>query len=234
MGIDMTFPTSERKTFDIHLASDVLSSRLEARLKSMGFSRDAFIGGTTGVVHPQHFSNRPSSIGELRMTWNQAVALLSQTSRFEFCGYAEAEITPPRYRAKFDWKPFDRSVPLPLKAFEYESCPINRYKDVDIHLTADLNSIDPDLQRVLEDQMNFHFVDIRRACGSVVRVYTVQPLGITDVGKLYIKVADYIWAAGGLEGKIKLEATYRFARFPSDASVCPVITKIPDAYEHSL
>ena len=218
----------KQKTFDIHLASDVLSSGLEAHLIALGFTRDAFIGGTTGVVHPQHFSKRPGSMTQLRATWQQTLEVLSKSSRDDFCGYAEAEITPPRFRSNFAWKPFDRSVPLPLESFQYEECPMGRYKDVDIHLTAERESLDPNLRNVLEHELNFHFVDIRRPSGAVVRVYTVQPLGVKHVNRLYTTITDYIHVAGGLKGKIKLEATHRFARFPSDAPVCPVITKIPD------
>jgi hypothetical protein len=60
----------------------------------------------------------------------------------------------------------------------------------------------------------------------VVRVYTFQPLGLREVPKLYRLLVDYLQKSGGLEGKIKLEATYAFARFPKNAPVPPVITKL--------
>jgi hypothetical protein len=224
----MRFSGEMQRTFDVHLASDVISPAVAQRLGEMGFVRDAFIGGTTGVVHPQHFSIHPKNLPELRALWTRIVDLLSQASPSDFYGYAEAEITPPKFRAWFDWKPFDKSVPPPIQRFEYEECPIGRYKDVDIHLTAELDSLDPGLQAVLESTINFHYVDIRRPAGSVVRVYTVQPLGVRRVAQLYKRIAEYIDRAGGLQGKIKLEATCAYARFPSDAPVCPVVVAVPE------
>ncbi len=152
--------------------------------------------------------------------------MLASATQTDFYGYAEAEITPPRFRDQFAWKPFDESIPLPVQTFQYEECPIGRYKDIDIHLTAELESLDENLQHVLEHRINFHYVDIRRASGAVVRVYTVQPLGVKRVARLYHAIASYVRAAGGFQGKIKLEATYAYARFPAEAPVCPVISMI--------
>ena len=62
----MNAPRKQR-TFDIHLASDVMSRSLEKRLEELGFVKDAFIGGTTGVIHPQHLSNHNAqSIADAR------------------------------------------------------------------------------------------------------------------------------------------------------------------------
>ena len=217
----------KKRTFDIHLASDVMSTRILEQLQELGFHKDAFIGGTTGVVHPQHYSLHPESIEDLRIRWQASLDVLSNAAPDEFQGYAEAEITPTRFRTTFAWKPFDPSVRVPLRRFEYEQCPLDDYKDVDIHLTAELLTIDPQLQSILENDINFHYVDIRRPTGAVVRVYTVQPLNVRRISALYHTLTEYIQAAGGMQGKIKLEATYAYARFPYNAQVCPIIRAVP-------
>src|ERR1700730_14258596 len=68
-------------TFDIHLASDIMSDRLAKQLAEVGFTRDEFIGGTTGVVHPCHYSNHPTSDDELESKWQNSLLVLSHASR---------------------------------------------------------------------------------------------------------------------------------------------------------
>jgi hypothetical protein len=215
-----------KKSFDIHLASDVISPNLESRLIGLGFRKDAFIGGTTGVVHPCHYSYRPLSQLLFVQTWEKAICILSAASSDDFHGYAEAEITPLHFNIPLKFKPYDSSVAFPLGRLEHEACPLDKHKDLDIHLTANLSSINPDLKRLLEEDISFNYVDIRKPSGTMVRVYTFQPLGVKGITKLYKLLVTYLQKAGGLEGKIKLEATYAFARFPSSAPVPPVITKL--------
>lgn len=213
--------------FDIHLASDVMCDRLAQRLSKIGFTRDAFIGGTTGVVHPCHYSIRPASREMLDRNWIVVTNLLSEVSTADFYGYAEAEITPYKYRALLPWKPFNASADFPFVRLEHEECPLERWKQFDIHITADLSSIDCGLKRLLEDEVGFHYVDIQKPAGNVVRVYTFQPLGLTKTLHLYKALLTYFQESGGLEGKIKLETTYAFARFPRNAPVPPVLMKMP-------
>src|SRR5258708_3381072 len=86
-------------TYDVHVASDVVSDDADRLLASMGFVRDAFIGGTTGVVHPCHYSAHPPSRAQMAELWQRALGLLSAFGPQEFYGYAEAEVTPPQFRA---------------------------------------------------------------------------------------------------------------------------------------
>jgi hypothetical protein len=215
------------KTFDLHLASDVMSVGLEERLRELGFIKDAFIGGTTGVVHPCHYSNRPASHTQFIENWKTVINVLSNVSANEFYGYAEAEVTLAKYRVPLDWKPFVPSIPFPFGQLQHEECPPSKYKHFDIHITVDLASIDHNLKRLLEERIAFNYVDIRKPSGSRVRVYTFQPLGIKETPVLFNLLVKYFQKAGGLEGKIKLEATHAFARFPSTAPVPPIITRMP-------
>lgn len=213
--------------FDIHLASDVMSSELQRRLDELGFVKDNFIGGTTGVVHPCHYSKRPASREAFAQSWDEAISLLSTVSETEFYGYAEAEVTSGGFDTQLPWKPFVPSIPLPFRHLEYEECPPGKYKDFDIHLTVNLSSLHPEMKRILEDEIIFHYVDIEKASNKVVRVYTFQPLGVEKAPDLYNALVTYLQQAGGLEGDLKLEATYAFARFPRAAPVPPIVTKFP-------
>lgn len=204
-----------------------MSDRLAKQLAEVGFTRDEFIGGTTGVVHPCHYSNHPTSDDELESKWQNSLLVLSHASSDEFHGYAEAEVTPPHYRLPLPWKPFDPSVPFPFGRLEYEECPPDKHKDFDIHVTADLANIDPRLARLLEDEINFNYVDIRKPSGNVVRVYTFQPLGVKVSPNVFDLLATYFKKAGGLDGKIKLEACRAYQRFPATVAVCPIITRLP-------
>ena len=214
-------------SLDIHLASDVMSSALERQLGELGFTKDDFIGGTTGVVHPCHYSYHPASRDQFVRSWKNAINLLSTVSEKEFYGYAEAEVTPAKFCRPLPWRPFDASVPFPFERLEYEVCPVGKHKDFDIHLTVDLQSVDPGLKHILEGDVAFHYVDIRKPSGKVVRVYTFQPLGLKRSPHLYNVLLAYLIEAGGLEGKIKLETTFAYARFPSTALVPPVVMKMP-------
>jgi hypothetical protein len=220
--------------FDIHLASDIMCTGLEQRLRELGFKKDAFIGGTTGVIHPCHYSIRPTSREMLDQCWTAIISILSTVSENEFYGYAEAEITPHQYRTLLPWKPFDASVVFPFGQLEHEKCPLEKYKDFDIHITVDLSSIDPKLKQFLEKEIVFHYVDIRKLADNVVRVYTFQPLGLKKTPHLYKALLTYFQKSGGLEGKIKLEMTYAFARFPRNAPVPPVLMKIPHIRDQTV
>lgn len=215
------------RVYDIHLASDIISPRLEECLKNLGFKRDEFIGGTKGVLHPCHYSFRPTSHDAFVHRWKESLSILSHTSQSNFFGYAEAEITPTRLRTELRFKPFDPAVPFPFSRLEHVPCPPSSYKDLDVHLTADLSSIDPRLKQILEEEINFNYVDIRKPAGNVVRVYTFQPCGIRNIVGVYKNLSIYLLEAGGLEGKLKLEATYGFARFPYHALVPPIVTASP-------
>lgn len=213
--------------FDIHLASDVMSSALQRRLDELGFVKDNFIGGTTGVVHPCHYSKRPASREAFAQSWDEAISLLSTVSETDFYGYTEAEITSGGFDTQLPWKPFVPSIPLPFRHLEYEECPPGKYKDFDIHLTVNLSLLHPEMKKILEDEIIFHYVDIKKVSNKVVRVYTFQPLGIEKAPDLYNALVTYLQQAGGLEGELKLEATYAVARFPSTAAVPPIVTKLP-------
>jgi hypothetical protein len=216
-----------KKAFDIHLAADVMSSDLGARLESYGFVRDAFIGGTPGVVHPCHYSCHPTNRSLQEQLWERVTALLRESGPSEFHGYAEAEVTPPNRRVDLPGKVFDPLIPFPFGRLEYEDCPIGRHKDFDIHVTADLTSIDTRLKHVFEDDVNFNYVDIEKQSGRVVRVYTFQPLGTNVTHEVFDMLLGYLRCAGGLEGKIKLEVCTHFERFPETAACCPIIRELP-------
>lgn len=215
------------KQFDIHLASDRMTPKLETELSQLGFKKDDFIGGTTGVVHPCHYSNHPGSIPEAERIWMQSVELLERSTPNAFFGYGEWEVTPPQFNRAIEWKPFRPEIPFPIARLPYEVCPIGEYKDFDVHISAKLRTLDAELQARLEDESGFHYVDIRKSPERVVRVYTFQPLGVGNQGDIFERLYAYFREAGGMEGKIKLEVTRAYQRFPADAPVCPIVRNVP-------
>src|SRR5579864_3242407 len=100
--------------FDIHLATDVLSSPVASRFAALGFAQDRFVGGTSGVIHRYHLSCHPKSKADLRHIWKDVLAILADATGEEFFGYAEAEVTPPQYVSLIALRPFDPEVPLPF------------------------------------------------------------------------------------------------------------------------
>lgn len=213
--------------FDIHMASDTMSIALEGKLGQLDFVRDGFSGGTEGVIRPHHFSKHPSTRDLFVESWNQVTALLAVAPQSEFAGYAEAEVVSPQHTTPIQWRPFDPSVPFPFGRLEHEICPLDKHKDFDLHVTVDLSTLDPELKRLLEQDINFYYIDVLKAGGRLLRVYTCQTVGVKDAPKLYDMVVHYFGRAGGFEGQIKLEATYAYARFPESSPVPPIITKMP-------
>lgn len=215
--------------FDIHIASDVMTPALEQRLAQLDYRRDGFAGGTPGIARPHHFSFHPHSREEFDAKWKETETVLAATKPPEFFGFIEGETTPASQEIPLPYKPFDPTIPFPIGRLQHEECPPDKYKDFDIHVTANPDTIDPRLKKLLEDDINFYYADIRKPTGKVVRVYTFQPIGVPRMTELFQTLADYFQKAGGLEGKIKSEVTLNYARFPQSVRVPPVLTKISPA-----
>lgn len=213
--------------YDIHIASDVLDSEVERQLFALGYHRDEFAGGTKGIARPHHFSYHPESREEFDKFWNRAAELLSTTSPKEFFGFMEGESVSSAQVAHFEYKPFDANVPFPFGKVENVDCPTDKFKDYDVHVSADLATIDPKLKALLENEVGFYYADIRKPSGKVMRVYTFQPIGMPLSDQFFRVLSDYFQRAGGLEGKLKVEFTLNYARFPQKVRVPPVITRAP-------
>jgi hypothetical protein len=200
----------------------------------LGFARDGFVGGIEGVIRQNHFSKHPLTRELLVESWNQVTALLSTTPESEFHGYAEAEVVSSQHTAPIEWRAFDSSVPFPFGPLEQDVCPLDTHKDFDLHITVDLSTLDPNLKRLLEEGIKFYYVDVHKASGKLLRVYTCQTLDVKDAPRLYDLVVDYFGKAGGFEGQIKLEATYAYTRFPETSPVPPVIRRMPPLTAQNL
>jgi hypothetical protein len=213
---------------DIHLASELINPNLEGKLLGLGFTRDAFIGGVKSIFKEHHFSKHPLTRDLFVQSWKEVIELLSITSETDFYGYAEAEIAPAHRSALIEWKPFNPSIPFPFARLEQKECPAGKWKQFDFHITANISTLDARLKHLLEDEINFYYVDILKSSGKTKRVYTFQPMGIKESPNPHYRILlDYFRKAGGIEGKIQLEATYAFARFPAHASVPPIVTELP-------
>jgi len=214
--------------FDIHLASDKMSAPLAQKFLDMGFRKDEFVAGTPGVIHKHHLSLHPATKGEFQQAWAETVACLTEASEDDFWGYAEAETIAPQFRAEIDFKPFDPAVPPPFDRIILEECPEDLHKTFDFHVVADQATLDGRLHQTLVEALGLYHVDIRKGTGRSVRVYTFQPMGLKISPRPYFDaLLKYLYTAGGMEGKLKMEATYAYARFPRRAHVPPVTTRMP-------
>lgn len=230
----MEISHDENTVLDIHLATDALSPELERILSGMGFRTDRFVGGTTGVLHRHHFSKHPKNVEELKTLWQDTLAQLQGRPREHFCGYAEAEVVAPQFNQRIESRKFVPSVPLPFERLRHERCPMGKYKECDFHVSANLATLDPRLEDILHRQLGFYYVDIAKQSGLTYRVFTFQPLGIQEsLLPHYRALVDYLRETGGMEGKVKLETTYAYQRFPEDAEVPPVITSLPHLLDSS-
>lgn len=215
-------------SFDLHLATDTLPSDAEDALRELGFVRDAFRGGTAGVVRPFHFSvrPRPQSREEVHMRWERVTQALGSGLGRLLSGYMEAEETQGHYRTRFEWRPFNPSVGVPLKRLHHQTCLPPDHKAFDFHLSVSLKSLDTRLQAIFEDWIQFYYIDVGRNDDERRRVYTFQTVGPVDVASAFAQLHRYCARVGGFEGHLKLERTVAYARFPFDASVPPVVADI--------
>jgi hypothetical protein len=216
--------------FDIHLATDVLSSRFASRFEALGFVHDRFVGGTSGVVHNHHLSFRPASNTALRTGWERISSILAEAKTDDFYGYAEAEVIPPQYVSPIPFHPFDPGVPLPFTRIEQEICPLGKQKTFDFHVTARIDTLDERLNQALTENLGMYHVDVEKTAGRV-RVFTFQPMDVKESMRPYYEaLRDYLVRAGGMDGKVKLETTFDYLRCPIDAAVPPVNTKMPTLF----
>jgi hypothetical protein len=214
-------------TYDIHIASDRMTERLENDLVRLGFMREAFLRGTQGIARAHHFSIRTPNRATLTDAWRKARERLAQAAdQNEFFGYAEAEVTPPGFVCRFPGGRFSPVASLPFGRLQHEQCSENEAKECDLHFSAVLETLDPRLEDVLEE-VGFYHVDVRKSPNRVVRVYTFQTLGVMAVAGLYRSLRDYLMKVSGAEGKLKLEATIDFARYPNCVPVPPIIRVSP-------
>ncbi len=158
--------------------------------------------------------------------WQQSILLLAGSGPDEFHGYAEGEITADKHRVQVAWQPFSDKIIFPYSRFAYEECPLGHNKKFDIHLTADLKTMDERFRHLMEEACNFHFVDIDKPNGTKVRVYTIQPFGDRISAKIWKPLLSFFKQVGGFEGKLKLEVCRYFERFPRTAACCPVVTQV--------
>jgi hypothetical protein len=164
----------------------------------------------------------------LKSLWDETTHLLATTTPKEFFGYAEAEVVSPDFYREFAFHPFDETVAIPLGPVHNEECPLGAHKDFDFHVSANIDSLDPRLESVLGEQLQFYHVDIVKATGAKIRVFTFQPMGTGESPSTCFRVlGHYLESAGGFEGKLKMEATFAYARFPATASVPPVVRHMP-------
>jgi hypothetical protein len=213
----------------MHLASNVLSERIREALDQLGFRHDKFVAGTAGVLHPHHLSKHPNSREEQKTLWDQTTALLGTAGPEEFFGYVEAEVVSPDYYREFAFHPFEESVPVPIGPVHNEECPLDAHKDFDFHISADIESLDRRLEEVLGGELYFYHVDILKVSGKKVRVFTFQPMGTgQSPTPCFEALGDYLAGAGGFAGKLKMEATFAYARFPLTAPVPPVVRQMPE------
>src|SRR5205823_13436583 len=129
------------------------------------------VGGIERVIRQNHFSKHLETRDLFVKSWSDLISLLATAPEDEFHGYAEAEVISAQHRMPIKCQPFNASIPFPFGPFEQELCPPDKHKDFDLHITVDLKTADPDLKRLLENEIRFYYVDVLKHDEKLVRVY---------------------------------------------------------------
>ncbi len=211
--------------FEIHVVGESMSTAVEVALSAQGYRRDDFRPGDPSIVRPHHLVCGASSRDDLQLKWEKLAALLSASCPHDFRGFAEAEATAREHRAYFAYQPFAPDVEFPLHPLHPEPCPPGAHKAFDVHVVADLDTLDQEFDRVLTGA-GFYVVDIRTRRGEMHRCYTVQPMDAGEANRLFEALRVYFTRCGGFRGKMKVERAHAFARFPADADVPPIIRNL--------
>ena len=217
--------------YHIHLATDRLTDGIKKSILDLGYRKDGFIGGTKGIVRPYHFSIFFSNKEKFQLAWNSIVNRLHQCSNEEFSGYAEAEIIEDSLVQVITMKDFDESISIPFINLKHEQCPIDEHKMLDLHITVNLSTIDPRLKTIFENRIKFYYIDVKKNTGKVDRVYTCQILQSKGAKSFFLAIKEYLILTGGFEGKVKLELTHGYARFPADVTVPPILVSVPQVVQ---
>ena len=221
--------------FEIHFAAELgtIPPALASGIYGMGFHDDRLVG--RGVVFSPNdpLSAVSCPLVGMHVTWDcfdrdeyvQQRDAFAELLRFhgEGCiGYAHAEVIKPDWDIDVEYKPFDSAIPYPLEPFEAQSR--DQPKTWDIHISADADRLDPRLCEVLGERARMYYIDVMKASGRVVRVFTIQGIGSIHEGReLFRILGEYVTAAGGVQGAIKYEETCFWATYGNPQIVPPVI-----------
>lgn len=226
------------REFEIHFAAEAgsVSSYFMAKLSKAGFRDDALV--EAGVRFPPICVPAVSScplIGA-HVTWDtfdrreyltklaKFREIMSQPEASACIGYAHAEVTRSDEDVYFYRCEFDHAARFPVAPLYAVVKP--RPKTWDIHVSARLATLHPDLEEVLRHG-GLYSIDLRKGSRGVFRVFTTQGVWSPAEGRqLFASIVDYLQKAGGFEGTAKFEQTVFFETYGQTALVPPTIDRV--------
>ncbi len=229
----------EQPEFELHVAAEAgqFSGAFRDSLIVLEFRDDGLVG--QGVVYPPgtDLALKTCPLTGLHMTWDSfdRDEYVAKRDSFdetwaefadEVVGYAHGEVIQPEWDLEVTPKPFDSSIEWPLRRFIPDLT--TERKKWDIHISADREELAGELTEILLDEAGMYYIDIRKRTGRMRRVFTIQ--GINDLSEglgAFEAMYEYLVAAGGMGGSIKLEQTTFWRLAGNPGIVPPVVNTSP-------
>lgn len=224
--------------YEIHFAAQAqgISPELKRKIYLLGFRDDGLVG-QGAIFNPKtnlHYLSCP--LIDLHVTWDcyDKSSYLQKKAEFQnlleyhgkdCIGYSHAEIIKPEWDIDLEHKPFSSAILFPIEYFD--PVPSTVPKKWDIHISAFVNSLDSELENVLFSKAGMYFIDVKKASGQVVRVFTIQGTNKIQEGyQLFERIVKYLENAGGMKGSVKFEQTIFWGVYGNPQIVPPVIDNI--------
>lgn len=225
----------DQTEYEIHFAAELghVPAELTQQMYGMGFRDDQMMGHGVVFSPADPIGKMSCPLTGLHISWDtfnreqyveQRDACERLFTQFEAScvGYAHGEVIKPEWDLAVSEKPFDSLVELPILPFV--SGMSRTPKKWDIHISAQLDSLDPRLQQKLCDYLRMYYIDLRKRSGAVNRVFTIQGTNSVLAGvSLFQILSEYLQRAGGMKGSVKFEQTSYWLVLGTPSIVPPVI-----------
>jgi len=221
--------------FEIHFAAEVggFTAALREGVNELGFRDDPMVDHGVTFSPNDPIGKVSCPLTGMHITWDSfsradfvrhrvAFDELLSAEKDRTTGYAHCEVIRPEWDLDLDPTPFRPEVRWPADPFE--SSFSSKSKRWDIHISADRSQLDPRLEAVLFEHARMYFIDLQKKTGRIHRVFTIQGTNSAKKGlQLFNRIADYLYAAGGMAGSIKFEETCYWRELGNPKIVPPTI-----------
>lgn len=206
------------REYDVHLAASSISPVTVRSLHEVGFKRDAFANNTRCQASAFHGTYRGNRALPDDGMWNETCRLL--LSDPTFAGSLEEEYVEDRFVQYFDGA-FGGKTPT-LKRIGITQIAPKEHKACDIHIGINLDKSSTNAVQSVEN-LNVAYFE-RQADDGLRRIYSITCEAKEDGIILFERLATLLAHIPNLHGRIKLEFTSRWLRYPDDAVALPITT----------
>ena len=204
--------------YDVHLSAEIISQNSIKKIENLGFSRDTFTNNTRCEATAYHGTYRGEIALPSNDVWAKALSILLGDKAFR--GGLEEEVTFSEYRRFFTGGKELSEVPA-IKPFSFSSCPPNIHKTCDIHLNVDWSQTDENAKNVIEQLKMISFD--RPNNDGFNRIYTLTFRSLKMGIDAFYYLETVCNSLPCFFGKLKLEHTTRYVRYPDNAINLPII-----------